>query len=108
MYNGLIIEKGKIMRKLKLDEFNKTSGTSYQGSVMTSLTSLKNILGAPSVTYADIDSKTRNEYLIEFDDGLVATIYDYKEYRAYDDDEIIEFHIGGFNALPVTRIQILL
>ena len=72
------------MRKLKLNEFNKTSGTSYQGSIMTSLSNLKNIFEAPSVTYADIDSKTRNEYLIEFDDGLVATIYDYKEYRAYE------------------------
>jgi len=104
----ITIKREKIMRKLKLDEFNKTSGTSYQGSVMTSLSNLKNIFEAPSVTYADIDSKTRNEYLIEFDDGLVATIYDYKEYRAYDDDEILEFHIGGFNALTVSRIQNLL
>jgi len=101
----ITIKREKIMRKLKLDEFNKTSGTSYQGSVMTSLTSLKNILGAPSVTYADIDSKTRNEYLIEFDDGLVATIYDYKEYRAYDDDEIIEFHIGGFDKRAVNEVR---
>ena len=96
------------MRKLKLNEFSKASGTSYQGSIMTSLSKLKSLLGEASEHYQDLDSKTRNEYLIEFDDGLVATIYDYKEYRAYDDDEILEFHIGGFNNLAVSRLQNIL
>lgn len=81
------------------------TGTSYQGSIMTSLEHLKNVFGTVHYHDSDTDSKTRNEYLIEFDNGTVATIYDYKEYRAYHDDEILEFHVGGFSKAALSLVN---
>ena len=96
------------MRKVKIEEFGKANGTHYQGSVMTSLSNLKRLFGDPSYHYQDIASKTRNEYILESDEGVIATVYDFKEYRAYDDNEIIEFHIGGRSKFAVALIRDIL
>ena len=34
---------------------------------------------------------------MELEDGTVFSIYDWKEYRAIDQDEVIDWHIGGKN-----------
>ena len=38
--------------------------------------------------------KTTREWDLELEDGTPFTIYDWKEYREYDDDEVINWHIG--------------
>ena len=34
---------------------------------------------------------------METEGGELFTVYDWKEYRTLDEDEIIEWHIGGYN-----------
>lgn len=58
--------------------------------------------------------KTDAEWEIEFSDGKVATIYNWKNGKNYngseglDLDDITEWHIGGFDKSVVERIQKIL
>lgn len=40
------------------------------------------------------DGKVTREWDLELEDKTVLTIYDWKEYRDFDDDEVIEWHVG--------------
>jgi hypothetical protein len=53
-----------------------------------------NKLGEPDYT-GDVDSKVQNEWICETEDGDVFTIYDWKEYREYNQYTPINWHIGG-------------
>jgi len=73
------------------------SGTSfYDCTVKTSIRKLTEILGIPNYMYSDIDGKIQNEWVLEHNSTII-TLYDWKEYRNYNKDETIEFHIGGNN-----------
>lgn len=74
----------------------KSTGlTSFHGSTIdATVKDLKRALGDPSYTGA-YDDKVQNEWEMEDENGHVFTIYDWKEYRSYTDDEFIEWHIGG-------------
>ena len=41
-----------------------------------------------------ITKKTTREWELELEDGTPFCLYDWKEYRYYDDDEEVIFHIG--------------
>lgn len=41
--------------------------------------------------------KVNFDFTLETEDGEVFTIYDWKEYRPLEMDEVVEWHIGGFN-----------
>ncbi len=41
--------------------------------------------------------KVNFDFTLETEDGNVFTIYDWKEYRPLEMDEVVEWHIGGFN-----------
>jgi len=45
----------------------------------------------------DVNEKTQNEWEMVTECGTPFTIYDYKEYRAYEPFEKIEWHIGTEN-----------
>ena len=45
--------------------------------------------------YGDPTEKTTREWHLEDSKGNVVTIYDWKEYREIQYDEIIEWHIGA-------------
>lgn len=55
---------------------------------------LEAAFGAPSEGY---DGKTTTEWAIQFEDGIVATIYDWKRYElgAPQMDERITWNVGG-------------
>jgi len=80
------------------------SGTSLQGYVVTTFAELVKTFGAP--TYgpdeASGDGKVSCEWCLTFDDGTVATIYDYKE----DSTPMGEYswHIGGTSIDAVNRV----
>lgn len=86
------------------------SGTSLVGYVNTTYSKLFEKFGEPF----DDGYKTDAEWEIEFSDGKVATIYNWKNGKNYngseglDLDDITEWHIGGFDNSVVERIQKIL
>lgn len=83
-----------------------TNGTSLQGyTKKISIQELEKILGEPEYNICD---KTPIEWTIEFADGVVATIYLYKE-DIYDTYKLKRnFHIGGHSKNVVGRINRIL
>ena len=87
------------------------SGTSLVGYVNTTYSKLLEKFDEP--TGGD-GYKIDAEWEIEFLDGKVATIYNYKDGKNYngseglDIDDITEWHIGGFDNSVVERIQKIL
>ena len=82
-------------------------GTSFHDTVInTTVNKLIKAIGKPYMHKNLGDDKINFEWRMELEDGTVFTVYDYKEYRKLDLDEIIEFHIGGFNAHDTERALI--
>jgi hypothetical protein len=78
-------------------------GTSFHNHTFkASKSQLIRAIGEPEWTDQNINDKVQTEWICEAEDGDVFTIYDWKEYRVYGDDEIIEWHIGGHKG-SVTR-----
>jgi hypothetical protein len=55
------------------------------------------VLGEPECAINDGEDKVNFEWEMETDDGDVFTVYDWKEYRSLNENEMIEWHIGGHN-----------
>lgn len=82
-----------------------TNGTSFHDSTFrATLTQVKTVCGE---TYCngDTDDKVQYEWEMETADGTPFTIYDWKEYRRFGSDEMIEWHIGGFNGADTYKAQ---
>jgi len=77
------------------------NGTHLEGYVNAYYHQLVEAFGEP--TYTSGGDKTTVEWIIEFEDGEVATIYDYKCYET--PFGLYNWHIGGFNNSVVERIQ---
>ena len=85
--------------------FKETSGTSFHDSIVTaSLNQMKAICGEPK-SYGDPNDKVQYEWDMETSDGTPFTIYDWKEYCKFSFDEMIEWHIGGFNGIDTLKAQ---
>jgi hypothetical protein len=87
------------------DEANMTS---LQGEVYAEYATLKKLFGNPT----DGDGyKVDAEWCIVFQDGTVATIYNWKNGKNYcgasgvSKTRIREWHIGGFNKNAVARVE---
>ena len=73
-----------------------TGGTSFHDSVINcSLSTLKKVLGEPSYDANDGQDKVNFDWDMETSNGDVFTVYDWKEYRSLNENEMIEWHIGG-------------
>ena len=55
---------------------------------------IEKAFGEPTDCSFDIDEKVQNEWELMSGKHIV-TIYDWKEYRHYDYDEVLEWHIGS-------------
>lgn len=75
-------------------------GTSLKGYITTTYTDLVRIFGRPSYEFGD---KTTAEWILEFSDGTVATIYDWKEYET--PEGMYDWHIGGNSAAALSAVQ---
>jgi hypothetical protein len=88
-----------------------TCGTSFLGEINIDYEKIQKLFGEP--TKGDGD-KTDAEWEIKFEDGQVATIYNYKNGKVYKGKkgltvtEIIDWHIGGKNNIVLDRIRELL
>ena len=80
----------------KLTDLNLLNGTSFHGVVInTSIKKLKSILGEPTIQDNTGEDKVNVEWGVITKQGIVGTIYDWKEYRRLGEDDIVQFHIGG-------------
>ena len=82
---------------------NEGGGTSLQGFVLTTRQHLETEFGIPSEFTADED-KVTTEWVIKFDDGNVATLYDWKLSRQPAFYQMYNWHIGGTSTLAVDLV----
>ncbi len=74
------------------DSTDLINGSHLQGYVTTTYDRLIEVFGQPS---GDGDGyKVQVEWILKFEDGTIATIYDWKE--DYKPQLVTEWHIGGF------------
>jgi len=86
-------------------------GTSLQGHMYTEYAKLKKAFGKPN---CGDEYKIDAEWDIEFDDGLIATVYNWKNGKAYlgkdgtPKTKITYWHIGGKSQEAVDRVVTVL
>ena len=79
---------------MKLSKKN-SSGTSFHGiTINATYNELVKAIGKPQYTSTP-DDKSQYDWVCETENGTVFTVYDWKEYRNFGDDEKIEWHIGA-------------
>ena len=80
---------------------NKNSDfTSFHGTtIKTTINELVRVLGEPTYQQNTGEDKVNVEWICERENGDIITIYDWKEYRSLDVNEVIEFHLGGRGGL---------
>lgn len=83
-----------------------SNGTSFFGDVFQAKVSeLRLILGQPEFENNDGEDKTNFDWTLETESGEVFTVYDWKYYRPLDEEELVEWHIGGHSG-KVTEIAL--
>ena len=80
---------------------DRATGTSYRGRMDANYHDLVEVFGEPHRFGGD---KTLAEWCFEFEDGVVFTIYDWKNYGGQL-ELITDWHIGGHNGLVVDRVE---
>jgi hypothetical protein len=82
-----------------------TAGTSLKGYTQTTLRQLIEVFGEPD--YYDEGDKVTVEWCLVFEDGTVASIYDWKRYElgTPELDEIYEWHVGGSSNAAVHAVH---
>jgi hypothetical protein len=91
------------------DEHINAAGTSYKGDLTTTYAKLVELFGEPRK--ASGDGKTDAEWKIEFENGDVASIYNYKNGAKYGNpniETITEWNIGGYKSVVVELINQLI
>jgi hypothetical protein len=78
--------------------FRSIGGTSFHNTtIKCSVSTLIKVLGEPECAINDGEDKVNFEWEMETNDGDVFTVYDWKEYRSLNENEMIEWHIGGMS-----------
>ena len=77
-------------------------GTSFSFITFSATTNeLIEKFGNPTYNHSeDYGDKVTREWELELSDGTLFTIYDWKEYRYFDDEETIEWHVGTNYNVP--------
>ena len=80
-----------------MKQTNKSAnGTSFHDTTfIATVADLRKILGEPQCEQNDGQDKCNFDWTMETEDGTVFTVYDWKEYRRLEEDEDIEWHVGG-------------
>ena len=74
------------------------SGTSFYGDTITATyRQLVEVLGEPQYEQNDGSDKTNFDWTCETEEGVLFTVYDWKEYRRIKPNEKIKWHIGALN-----------
>ena len=83
----------------------ETSGTYLQGYITTTRDELTRAFGEP-IWECDYTEKVTIEWGVLFEDGTLATIYDWKRYeeRELGQEEEYAYHIGGLSPRAVELV----
>lgn len=93
------------------DKHINVVGTYFQGSIDCDYKKIKSIFGKP---HKGDGYKVDAEWNIEFENGEIATIYNYKDEKNYCGKEglpktkITDWHVGGYNNSVIKLICKLL
>ena len=92
--------------KLVKQESGKANFTSIQGYVDATRDQLVAVFGEPHPVEF-LDGKITTEWIIEFEDRTIATIYDRGRgvLGAPKSDELYEWHIGGYQRRALENVQ---
>jgi hypothetical protein len=82
-------------------------GTWLHGHIVATRREIESVFGKPNYETDDTSDKVTTEWEILFDDGTVATIYDWKRYEmgAPTMDERTTWNIGGKTFASVERVE---
>jgi len=83
------------------DEAIDINGTCLQGYMKAEYGDIVAAFGKPEYWGGP---KVQWEWKVVFEDGEIATIYDWKNYWISKPEEVNEWHIGGHNPVVVKRI----
>ena len=96
------------MSKTTLTRTNNISGTSYYGAtIISSVNKIAEALGEPHYEDRCVDEKVSVEWDFETENGVVFTIYDWKEYSCpacTNRDRKYAFHIGVKNGYECDEV----
>ena len=93
--------KGKVMNFVTGD-FDVV-GTCLQGHINTSYDRLVETFGQPTIYEGDeTDGKVQAEWTIKFNDGTLATLYDWK--TGVSPESVTEWNIGGHSQAAVMNV----
>lgn len=86
--------------KVYADDWANPNGTSFYGSEFNAtVNEVNDLLGMEREGEINIDDKVQHEWwcrcITENRETFSCTVYDWKEYREYTNDETIGWHIGG-------------
>jgi hypothetical protein len=90
---------------MKATRTEETGGTWLQGHIVTTRASLTEVFGEP--TRYDEGDKVTVEWGLQFEDGTIATVYDWKRYEEGTPElyEEITYNIGGLTVEAVARVK---
>ncbi len=92
--------------QIKKTHDTHTYGTSFHGEVITTTANyLLSLFPMDNPDRGSSEDKVQFNWSLELADGTPFTIYDWKEYRPFDYDEPIEFHIGGHRSLDTIKAR---
>lgn len=86
-------------------DLSASDGTSLQGYTETTLRKLVEVFGEPE--YYPEGEKVTTEWCLKFEDGTVATIYDWKRYElgTPELDELMHWNVGGFSPVALATVE---
>lgn len=88
-------------------DWSHSEGTHLVDEIVTTRREIEAKFGAPdSWDESEGDGKVTTEWIMVFDDGIVATIYDWKRYEegAPGMDEVYSWHVGGRDGQAFDRV----
>lgn len=97
---------------MKYEKFEDITGTHLQGYISTTYENIVSVLGKQH--HNGDDYKVDAEWALKFEDGTIATLYNWKNGKNYcgdegcDLEEITEWNIGGHSPRAVELLTDLL
>ena len=101
-------QQTKPTQNMKHARTRNVNGTSLRGYITASRKKLIDIFGEPCFFEPSTNSfdKVQIEWCLQFGDGTIATIYDWKQYgNIPSEDEVVQWNIGGRSMDAMDQIK---